>query len=82
MTPVRLVHLNVGGPTHVVEHAGKTWRFEEHGFFGPLVLRRDGAPVKRQPGAPRASGLRRIEGASTSVDARKRRGVERRSPRS
>ena len=50
MTPVRLVHLNVGGPTHVVEHAGRVWRFEEHGFFGPLVLRRDGAPVKRQPG--------------------------------
>ena len=21
MTPVRLIHLNVGGPTHVVEHA-------------------------------------------------------------
>jgi hypothetical protein len=33
-----------------VDDRGKVWRFEMHHFCGPIVLRKDGDPVARQPG--------------------------------
>ena len=50
VTPVRLIHLNVGGPTHTIEHAGRTWRFEDHPWCGPQIINKDGSVSKRQPG--------------------------------
>lgn len=30
--------------------AGKVWRWEDHRYLGPTFLRKDGEPLKRQPG--------------------------------
>jgi len=38
----------------VTDYAGRSWTFEMHRMFGPLVLRADGQPRDRQPG-PRSS---------------------------
>jgi hypothetical protein len=38
-------------PHTVTDAAGRTWSFEAHRIFGPLVLRKDGEPAARQPGS-------------------------------
>ena len=39
-------------PEHVItDVAGRQWRFEQHHFCGPIVLRQDGQPKVRQPGS-------------------------------
>ena len=44
--------LNAGGPEHVItDVSGRAWRFEQHHYCGPIVLRRDGNPKTRQPGS-------------------------------
>lgn len=44
--------LTTSGPEHTVTDAtGRTWRFEQHHYCGPIVLRQDGEPKARQPGS-------------------------------
>lgn len=39
----------LAGPVHEIEDSyGKPWRFEMT-YFGPVVIRKDGDPVKTQP---------------------------------
>jgi hypothetical protein len=46
------VRLSLAGPDHaVVDAAGRRWVFEQHSYFGPIVLRNDGLPKSRQPGS-------------------------------
>ncbi|RQO57983.1 hypothetical protein DBR47_14420 [Paucibacter sp. KBW04] len=35
----------------ITDARGRTWRFEQHRMFGPLILRADGEPAARQPGS-------------------------------
>lgn len=49
------VSLSMGGLDHtIVDANGRSWFFENHRIFGPLVLRKDGEPKKNQPG-PRSA---------------------------
>lgn len=44
--------LPIGGNEHVItDQMGRSWRFEQHHYFGPIVLRQDGMPKARQPGS-------------------------------
>jgi len=44
--------LSLVGPEHVVvDSDGRQWLFEQHHYFGPIVLRKDGEPKSRQPGS-------------------------------
>lgn len=44
--------LTLGGRDHtIVDDAGRSWSFEDHRYFGPIVLRKDGEPRAVQPGS-------------------------------
>lgn len=44
--------LTTSGPEHtIIDAAGRAWRFEQHHYIGPIVLRQDGEPKDRQPGS-------------------------------
>jgi len=46
------VSISLAGPEHVItDSRGRTWRFEDHHYCGPIVLRNDGEPKARQPGS-------------------------------
>lgn len=49
---MKLIHISVGGPDRKITDAqGKTWVFEDHPKFGPIVLKRAGGdPKPCQPG--------------------------------
>lgn len=49
---MRLIHISVGGPDRTITDAqGKTWVFEDHPRFGPIVLKEAGGePDSNQPG--------------------------------
>lgn len=43
--------LTLGGREHTVrDSAGRLWRFEQHPYCGPIILRNNGNPKSRQPG--------------------------------
>jgi hypothetical protein len=49
------VRIKLCGPMHVItDSKGRAWRFEEHHYCGPIVLRNDGEPKARQPGSTSA----------------------------
>ncbi len=39
-----------GAGPFVLEHKGKSWRFEDSDQFGPSLVRKDGEVASRQPG--------------------------------
>jgi uncharacterized protein RhaS with RHS repeats len=42
---------SLGGRVHTVtDPAGRAWTFEDHPRLGPIILRKDGNPMARQPG--------------------------------
>ncbi|MCZ8076023.1 MAG: hypothetical protein O9341_18040 [Paucibacter sp.] len=46
------VSLTLAAADHTVTDAtGRTWTFEQHPMFGPVILRKDGNPKSRQPGS-------------------------------
>lgn len=47
-----LFSLTMGAPDHTVTDVkGRTWIFEQHPMFGPVILRKNGNPKSRQPGS-------------------------------
>lgn len=46
-----MIHICWAGPFyHIIDYDGKDWYFEMHHYCGPATLRKDGEPMKRQPG--------------------------------
>jgi len=46
------VSLSIAGSVHVIkDKSSREWYFEQHHYFGPIVLRKDGEPKSRQPGS-------------------------------
>jgi hypothetical protein len=49
---MRLIHISWGGQDRrITDEAGKSWLFEDHPRFGPIVLNRRGEPASTQPGS-------------------------------
>lgn len=49
MTPI--CSCCASAPVHAItDAAGRSWRFEQTRYFGPVLVRADGEPLSRQPG--------------------------------
>ncbi len=44
-----LIHVSYGGPDRILYLNGKKWRFEDHPYCGPIVVDKNGDPLKVQP---------------------------------
>lgn len=47
---MQLIHLSLAGPEYRLS-ADKIYRFEDHRYFGPIVIGVDGDPLDNQPPA-------------------------------
>ena len=48
---MELIHISFAGPFQIIEDlTGKKWFFEMHHYCGPIHLKKDGDPMKNQPG--------------------------------
>lgn len=47
---MKVIHIAYAGPFQkIVDSTGKEWFFEMHSYCGPVVLKKDGDPMKNQP---------------------------------
>ncbi len=46
----QLIHISFGGPDRkIIDRKNRVWKFEDHPYFGPFVLDRNGDPKNDQP---------------------------------
>ena len=46
---MKVIHISYGGPDRILYLNGKKFLFEDHQYCGPIVLGKDGDPLKNQP---------------------------------
>lgn len=47
---MKALHISMAGPEYRLRDGEKVWRFEDHRYCGPIILRTDGEPMSNQPG--------------------------------
>lgn len=46
---MHIIHISLGGPDRTIQVNGKRHLFEAHPYCGPVAIKRNGDPLKKQP---------------------------------